>query len=190
MLAIRRGHTDVIRLLVVLAAAVLLAASPHDVTAQFGRGLAAPGGVQVDTTYGSVGEWFALRTPSGDVMQYSEFRGRVLFVNFWATWCAPCVKEMPTIAELAEAMEDTEVAFLLISIDEERREFERFVKKRGLEHLSYLRAWEEGVSSFEGGMVPATFIVDKHGKIVYRHHGAANWNTESIRRFLRERDSV
>ena len=174
----------------VLIAAVLLAMSSHLATAQSGSGLGAPAGVDVDTTYGSVGEWFALRTPSGDVMQYSEFRGRVLFVNFWATWCAPCVKEMPTIAALAEAMKDTEVAFLLISIDEELRDFKRFVKDQGLEHLAYLRDWEPGTSSFEGGMVPATFVVDKRGRIVYRHHGAANWNTESIRRFLRERDSA
>jgi thiol-disulfide isomerase/thioredoxin len=154
-------------------------------SAQENDALAIPGGIQPDSLYGRIGDWFALRSLEGETIPPSHFSERVLFVNFWATWCGPCVEEMPTIVELAGAEGESEVEFLLISIDESERDVRRFEKQHGLALPLYLRGWQPGESTFTAGIVPATFIVNKKGEIVYQHHGAANWNSEPIRGFLR-----
>jgi thiol-disulfide isomerase/thioredoxin len=155
-------------------------------SAQGQSSLSIPSEVRADSVYGRVGEWFVLRDLEGSALPFSNLQGRVLFVNFWATWCAPCVEEMPTISILAESLRDTDVEFLLISIDDFQRDVRRFVSRQQLTVPVYLRGWKPGESVFAGDMVPATFIVNKEGKIAYQHHGAADWNTESIRRFLTE----
>lgn len=167
----------------------LLAASAGPAKAQVEGVLAEPGDLAADTMHGRIGDWFALRTLDGDEVPYDAFAGRVLFVNFWATWCAPCVEEMPTIVELARSLEGSDVAFLLVSIDEDERAARRFAEEKGLSRFVYFRGWEPWTSTFKAGIVPATFVVDRHGSIVYQHHGAADWNTERIRRFLREEAS-
>ena len=148
--------------------------------------LSSPGAVQPDTVYGSVGAWFVLRNQEGETLPFGHFKDQVLFVNFWSTWCAPCVEELPTIVELTDALGDSEVVFLLISIDDDERAVHQFVRKHPLPVPVYFRGWPAGESTFTGGMVPATFIISREGEIAYQHHGAANWNTEPIRRFLRE----
>lgn len=168
-------------------AGILVFAMPHGTAAQDRGDLGSPGETRADTTYGEVGEWFAIRALTGDVMQFPELQGRVLFVNFWATWCAPCVEEMPTIVDLADSLIEEDISFLLISIDDDRRAARRFAKKHGLADLIYFPEWEPGASTFQAGIVPASFIIDRNGAIAYQHHGAANWNMESIRRFLKKK---
>ncbi len=168
-------------LVVALSCSALL---HRDAGAQAANGLPPPGEILADTTFGRIGSWFTLRTPDGEEIQASEFRERVLFVNFWATWCAPCVQELPTIVDLADSMKEVEVEFLLVSIDDDERLVRRFVRKHDLSGRVYLRGWDAGASTFTAGIVPATFIVTKDGTIAYQHHGAADWNTDSIRRFL------
>ena len=160
------------------------ASLPRGAGAQATNGLPRPGEILADTTFGRIGSWFTLRTSDGEEIQYPEFRDRVLFVNFWATWCAPCVQEMPTIVDLADSMKEVDVEFLLVSIDDDERLVRRFVRKHNLSERVYLRGWDAGASTFTAGIVPATFIVAKDGTIAYQHHGAADWNTDSIRRFL------
>jgi len=167
----------------------LLAVSAGTATAQVVGVLAEPGDVPADTVHGRIGDWFALRTLDGDEVPYDAFEGRVLFVNFWATWCAPCIEEMPTIVELARSLEGSNVAFLLVSIDDDERAARRFAEERDLSRFVYFRGWEPWTSTFTAGIVPATFVVARDGSIVYQHHGAADWNLQRIRRFLREKAS-
>jgi thiol-disulfide isomerase/thioredoxin len=165
----------------------VLAAAPA--TAQVDDVLAEPGDVMADTVHGRIDDWFALRTVDGEEVPYGAFQGRVLFVNFWATWCAPCIEEMPTIVELARSFERSDVAFLLVSIDDDERNARRFAEELDLSRFVYFRGWEPWTSTFRAGIVPATFVVDRDGSIVYQHHGAADWNAERIRHFLREKAS-
>lgn len=169
-----------------MALCVLMPAAWHATSAQDVESLSLPDDVRPDTVYGRVGDWFALRDLDGEALPFSSLSDRTLFVNFWATWCAPCVEEMPTIVELRNTLGDSDVAFLLISIDDSKRAVRRFVKKHKLSLPVYLRDWQPGESTFIAGIVPATFIVNKEGEIAYQHHGAANWDTEPVRRFLQE----
>lgn len=148
--------------------------------------LSLPSDVRPDTVYGHLGDWFVVHDLEGETKSLPDFRNRVLFVNFWATWCAPCVEEMPAIDALADTLDDSDVEFLIISIDEKERDVRRFLQKHAWSVPVYMPGWPPGASTFTAGIVPATFIVNKEGAIAYQHHGAANWNTESIRRFLWE----
>lgn len=147
--------------------------------------LSLPSDVPPDTVYGHLGDWFVVHDLEGETKALPDFRNRILFVNFWATWCAPCVEEMPSIAALTDTL-DSEVEFLLISIDESARDVRRFLRKHAWSVPVYMPGWAPGASTFTAGIVPATFIVNRKGEIAYQHHGAANWNTEPIRHFLRE----
>ena len=138
-----------------------------------------PTALHPDSVFGQVGAWFSVRNLDGQVVQFADLNGRLLFVNFWATWCAPCVAEMPTILELMKAVGD-EVGVLLISVDEEERDVRRFLKKHKLTAPVFFRGWPPGESTFPAPKIPATFIVDREGRIVYQHHGAANWNEENF----------
>ena len=168
------------------ALCLLLTAAGQTAAAQQGGPLSPPGDTRPDAVHGRLGDWFAVRDLEGRVLRLPDLHGRVLFVNFWATWCGPCIEEMPSIEALAGTLGEADVAFLLISIDEEARDVRRFVKRHALSLPVYFQGWAPGESTFQAGLIPATFIVSRAGEIRYQHHGAADWNTEAVRGLLTE----
>jgi len=113
----------------------------------------------------------------------SQFRGKVVFLNFWATWCQPCVAEMPSIQSLYDSLKNENVAFLLIS-DEDENTVRRFMEKRFTVPV-YLQKGEPP-SLFRTDVIPATFILDCNGGLVFKHVGSAKWDGEPTVRFLRQ----
>ena len=128
-------------------------------------------------------EW-KLQSLDGEETSLSAFEGKVLFVNLWATWCGPCVVEMPGIQRLYEQFPQEDMAFLLVS-DEPPDVVETFVQEKGWELPLYVSD-DERPSAFESRGIPATFILDRMGRIVFRHVGSARWDDESSVRFLNE----
>ena len=126
-------------------------------------------------------EW-KFQSLDGEETSLSAFEGKVLFVNLWATWCGPCVVEMPSIQRLYEQFPQEDVAFLLVS-DERPDVVEEFVQEKGWELPLYVSA-DEKPSAFKTLGIPATFILDREGRIVFRHVGSAAWDDESSVRFL------
>lgn len=126
-------------------------------------------------------EW-KLQSLDGRETSLSAFEGKVLFVNLWATWCGPCVVEMPGIQRLYEQFPQEDVAFLLVS-DEPPGVVEEFVDEKGWKLPLYVSD-DERPSAFESRGIPATFILDRTGRIVFRHVGSARWDDESSVRFL------
>jgi thiol-disulfide isomerase/thioredoxin len=123
-----------------------------------------------------------LRRVDGADTPLEQFRGQPLFVNVWATWCGPCVAEMPSIQALYDATKDAGVAFLLIS-EEEADVVSRFVADGQYTFPVYVT--EKLPDVFESRGIPTTFIADRDGTIIYRHTGSADWNSESCRKLLR-----
>lgn len=117
----------------------------------------------------------------GDTITLKELQGKVLFINLWATWCPPCVAEMPSIAKLHEQWKD-KVVFLLIN-DEDPDKVSRFMSERGL-NLPVYRPIGTTPELLNSESIPATFIVTPNHRIVLRKIGAADWNGRRIHKIL------
>ncbi len=108
-------------------------------------------------------EWNA---PNGKVMRLSELRGKVVVINFWATWCVPCRQEMPAIARVARATPD--VVFLAIDLQEDGAKVRSFFDQLGLDPLQPLLDTTGSTTRRYGPVsLPTTFFIDKGG--VIRH---------------------
>ena len=122
-----------------------------------------------------------LTTLDGRETTLAEHRGQVVFVNVWATWCGPCVMEMPTIQALYDSAAREGVAFVLVS-EEEPNMVKSFIEREKYSFPVFTTAHVP--DKFQSDGIPTTFIVGKDGTIAHRHVGSADWNTESCRKFL------
>jgi len=118
---------------------------------------------------------------NGKNVAVQDFEGKVVLINFWATWCPPCVAEMPNLQELYNSYGD-KVNFLFIAHDEARK-VNKFLDKNGYEIPVF---YEKGGTpeKLNSRSIPITFIIDKKGAIVVRETGASNWNSKKIRTLL------
>jgi len=126
---------------------------------------------------------WSLQTLEGAEAGLSQFKGKVVFLNFWATWCQPCVIEMPSIQRLYDTMEHEDVVFLLVSM-EEKNTVRNFVDTRHYSFPVYLSGHDVPDPLRTRG-IPATFILDRDGVVAFQHVGSAKWDDESCLRFLR-----
>lgn len=120
----------------------------------------------------------------GNTVALSRYQGDVIFINFWASWCPPCVAEMPSIQNLYNSVSDNEhIQFALISLDENPEDAQRFIERRGFDMPVYFLA--SGVpDSFYSQTVPTTFVVSPDGDIVAQKKGLAKYDTKKFRNFL------
>jgi thiol-disulfide isomerase/thioredoxin len=115
----------------------------------------------------------------GNNLEVSSLKGKVLFLNIWATWCPPCVAEMPSIQKLYEKYKNNdEIAFLIVS-NEKSAPVEKFMKKKGYTFPAYLNKFRMP-DAFATNSIPTTFVISKEGKIVVREVGASDWASESM----------
>jgi thiol-disulfide isomerase/thioredoxin len=115
----------------------------------------------------------------GNTIEVSSLKGKVIFLNLWATWCPPCVAEMPSIQKLYEKYkENEEIAFLIVS-NENPAPVEKFMKKKGYTFPVYLNKFRMP-EAFATSSIPTTFVVSKDGKIVVKEVGASDWASESM----------
>ena len=124
---------------------------------------------------------FKLVDAKGNRVNLLDYKGEVVFINFWATWCPPCVAEMPDLQLLYDAYGE-KVTFLFIARDKEER-VSNFIMKKNYNMPVY---FESGFTpkSLYSGALPTTFIIDKEGNIVVAETGSADWNSESIKNLL------
>lgn len=105
----------------------------------------------------------------------------VLFVNNWATWCGPCIREMPDIESLVSDYEGQDVAFVIVS-DEGLEKVQDFVADKGWERPVYVT--KERPAMFQTRAIPSTFILDDERRVVYTHIGSAAWGDASAGDFI------
>jgi len=126
---------------------------------------------------------FKVKTLDGEFINLSSLEGKTIFMNFWATWCAPCVAEMPSIEALWEENKQDNIAFLLVSTDDEIDKIKAFIKRKGYSFPVYQMA-SPLPSTFKASAIPATFVVSPEGNLVYKHIGIANYDTSDFHDFL------
>jgi peroxiredoxin len=121
--------------------------------------------------------------PSGS-MDLKNYRGQVVVVNLWATWCPPCVEETPSLERFAEKMRDRGVIVLGISVDEDQKTLQDFIQQN---HISYPigRDPERALSARYGTFqFPETYILDRRGLVAEKVVGATDWNDSRIQNFV------
>ena len=134
---------------------------------------------QKEVSYAS----WKLRDLSGKDINYNETKGKVVFVNLWATWCPPCIAEFDGIQGLYNDYGD-KVEFLLVS-DESPETIQKFLDKKGY-NVPIFNPLTNYPEDFQARSIPRTYIIDKEGRIVVDKKGAANWNSDKIRNELDE----
>jgi len=129
---------------------------------------------------------------NGSEVSLADFKGRVLLVNFWATWCAPCVKELPSLDRLQAALEEEDLLVLAISQDRRGAEVAApFLKKLGIENLGlFLDSKMKLGRQFGVRALPWTVLIDRDGRIVGELPGFAEWDSPEsmalLRHYLRQ----
>jgi len=114
----------------------------------------------------------------------SQFRGQVVLVNFWATWCAPCQAELPSLISLQDRIKPKAMTVLGISIDVDDDAYHRFIKQRSV-NFPTVRDPEQKVASVYGTTGwPETYIVDRNGVLRRKIVGPIDWNSSDINQFL------
>lgn len=108
---------------------------------------------------------------------FENLKGKVVFVNNWASWCPPCIAEMPSIQELKSKLKDVDVEFVMVSFDEDREKALRFMTKRNFDFNVYFPGQEY---PFMTSSIPATFIIDKKGNTVAKNIGMADYSGDEI----------
>ena len=172
-----------------LAAAMLLLAA---------AAVLAPATAEAPPFRGAIGEFTpaAERRPAptlpfldgaGREVTFADFRGKLLVVNLWATWCAPCVKEMPALDRLRRKLEGTNAMVLALSSDRGGiRQVEPFLKKHGVEGLG---VWVDPKGAipraFSARGLPTTILIDWDGREIGRLEGDAEWDSDAALALIR-----
>lgn len=132
---------------------------------------------------------FSLEKLSGEKINISELKGKTVFVNIWATWCPPCIAEMPSIHSLYEKADSTKVAFVMLSVDKQKEKATKFIDRKDYEFPVYFPV--EGLpEDFLSRAIPTTFVLGPDGSIVLRHEGMANYDTSEFLEFLEKTSGV
>ena len=123
---------------------------------------------------------FTIKTEDGQQIGHSEFPGKLLMVNFWATWCPPCVEEMPSLNQFARAMGPQGVTVIGISVDRNEKAYREFLQRNSLQFL-VARDPDENISSSYGTFKwPETYVINREGKVVQKFIGPRDWNDPQI----------
>lgn len=118
---------------------------------------------------------------NGNAYNFNEANGKVVFINFWATWCPPCIAEMPSMEKLYKDYKN-EVVFLFVS-NEKQEVISKFKSKNSYNFIVYASVTKHP-EIFETRSIPRTYILDKKGNIAIDKSGAADWNSASVRKLL------
>jgi cytochrome c biogenesis protein CcmG, thiol:disulfide interchange protein DsbE len=109
----------------------------------------------------------------------SDLRGKVVVLNFWATYCAPCVEEMPSLNKLQKYIESRNAVVLGVSVDEDTDAYQKFLKDQG---ITFLTCREPRKLSLDYGspLIPDTYVIDRHGKIARKFYGPQQWDSPEM----------
>ncbi|NGM61884.1 TlpA family protein disulfide reductase [Sphingobacterium sp. SGG-5] len=122
----------------------------------------------------------------GTIVNTADLKGKVVFINFWATWCPPCRKEMPSIQTLYNKFKDnTNIIFLIVEIENDVEGTKRFLAEGDLQ-LPIVYPQDDIPKEWLGGAIPTTVILDKNGVIAAKQEGMYDFGTPAVEDFIQE----
>jgi thiol-disulfide isomerase/thioredoxin len=129
---------------------------------------------------------FSFSDAGGAVRSTADLKGKVVFINFWATWCPPCRAEMPSLNALYNEFKgDERFVFLFISEDDDLSKAQRYLEENGFTVPLVTRAGNLPAELYSGTL-PTTVVLDKEGSVVFKHEGVAGYNTSRFKQQLRD----
>jgi len=126
-----------------------------------------------------------LQDTQGDAHQLASYRGKVVLINFWATWCPPCVKEMPSLQRAWEQLRREHIEVLAVNIGEPAAVVEQFLQQYPVAFPVLLDPELTAATAGKVKGLPTTFVVDPEGQLVYRVMGDREWDDPQILARLR-----
>ena len=127
---------------------------------------------------------FSIVTDSGKQISRSSFGGRVLVLNFWATWCPPCIEEIPSLDEFQKRLAPSGVVVLSVSVDQSEQAYREFLKKANVSFLTARDPAAKISADYGTFKYPETYVIDSTGKVVQKHIGAKLWTDENLVRSI------
>jgi thiol-disulfide isomerase/thioredoxin len=114
----------------------------------------------------------------------NQFRGKIVVLNFWATWCMPCIEEMPSLVQLQQRLKDRGVTVVAVSVDRDAAAYQRFLHDHRISLLT-VRDEEQRSNNLYGTFkFPETYIIDRNGVMRRKFIGAVDWSQPEISEFL------
>lgn len=141
---------------------------------------------EIDSLENSKAPDFTLRDINGRVIKLSSLNGKVVLLNFWATWCPPCKAEMPSLNRLYAEMQSSGLVVIAVSTDKSAAPVREFLGKN---HLDFTVLWDEKLSvtkQYKVFSMPTTFLIDRKGMIVEKFMGEYEWTDEEIKKKIRK----
>jgi cytochrome c biogenesis protein CcmG, thiol:disulfide interchange protein DsbE len=121
---------------------------------------------------------------SDHTVALNQFRGQVVVLNFWATWCPPCVEEMPSLVEMQRRMKAKGVTVVAVSIDVDENAYHQFIKQHGVNLLTVRDPGQKTPALYGTRGWPETYIIDRSGVTRRKFIGAVDWTEPEITDFL------
>jgi peroxiredoxin len=129
---------------------------------------------------------FTLRTLDGQKLRLGEQRGRVVLVNFWATWCGPCRQEMPHLNKLYEKYKSSGFVLLGVNVDDDTRQAAGVADKLGVKFPVLPDADKRVSKQYDLSAMPSTVLIDRDGKVRYLHRGYQSGYEDTYDKQIRE----
>jgi peroxiredoxin len=127
----------------------------------------------------------SLKDPSGRVHALADYRGRVVLVNFWATWCEPCREEMPAMRTLRERLAGQPFEILAVNYGESGTRVREFLAREKLELVALLDPNQDVARAWRVRILPGSFLVDAEGRVRYAVIGEYDWASEGAMKTVR-----
>lgn len=126
-----------------------------------------------------------LKDISGNQFDFNSVKGKVVVINFWATWCPPCIAEMPSMELLYQDYKDNEDFVFLFVSNEDVSVIKKFMTKKDYSFNVY-QSLSKYPLEFDVTTIPRTFLIDRNGEIVIDKSGPADWNADSVRNTIED----
>jgi peroxiredoxin len=124
---------------------------------------------------------FSLKDLRGATVSFSSMRGKVVLMNFWATWCPPCVSEMPSLNKLYQELRAHGFEVVAVSLDRSAEDVREYVGKKDFAFLVLMDEGNKVSRRYKVFSTPTTFLIDRKGNIVERFYGEYDWQDRDIK---------